>query len=532
MAGLLSQLKGVNQNLTLNQKLSIVTLGTVILFGILSFVYLMNQDDYQPLISELDGGDIRQVVQRLQQRDIPYKLSSAGNGVMVPARHLDEARLEIAADGLTSRGRVGFELFDESGWNITNFAEQVNYRRALEGEIQQTIESLSEVKGARVHIALPKKTLFSEERERATASVVLILGGDQSLARKKVMAIRNIVSSGVEGLDAANVSVASSNGILLSENDDDSAMVNERQIRFRKTMEDELTRKVIAILEPTVGENKVKVRTSITLDFSEMQRKEVLREPVIVSEKSSRRPARGSESIGGIPGVQANAGGDVNTGAEDSTQVWTEELKNYDFSTFERILKSPSGTVERISMAVIVDDKTVQDDSAAGQTGEGKQPWEAEHLDKLRSLVASTIGLKPERGDQLTLENISFLTQPIQPPVVVEPGFMDKNKDLLLQGLRYFAIIALFLLFYMMIFRPVKNRVFSYMEQQRKELAQYNQAQLQAGGGQLDGSGQLALPEGTPGRVGANIESEVVNLARKDPEAVSGLVRDWMSQES
>lgn len=530
MAGSLSQLKALNDNLSVNQKLSIVTLGAVILFGMLGFVYLLNQEDYQPLMSNLSPDDAQQVINQLQSRGIRYKLDNGGRTILVPIGSVDSARLEIASSGLMDRGSVvGFEIFDEGSWNITNFAEKVNFQRALEGELAQTIHTIAGIRNARVHLALGKESLFADESTPATGSVVVGLGMGGTLGQDKVAAIRNIVARAVSGMDPNNVSVVSTDGQLLSSSGGGSQMVNDQQLNLRKELEQELSRKVLAILERPVGASKVEVRTSLDLDYKQVQQKEILKDPVLLSEQKARRPGAGAGSVGGIAGTAANQGAGPQSGSAAGDGPWTDETRNFEFSTIERLLTSPGGSILAINMAVLIDDKTIRETDAAGDVTEKRTPWTPEELEKLKSLVASTIGYRPQRGDQLTLENVSFQTTPSEPVAIEGPGFLDDNRQLLMQIVRYAGIVGVFLLFYWMVFRPVKRRVFTFVEGSNKRALAEAAAQKA-----LKAAEQLSLTEGNPeatsNPAADRLRRDLLDVAKRDPEAVSSLVSNWMSE--
>ncbi len=534
MPGLYAQLKALNESLTLNQKLSIAALGTVILFGILGFVYLLGLEPYQRLISDLDPADTQEVIRILEENQIEYELS--GNAVNVQAEQIDEALLLIASAGLADRGRVGFEIFDKGSWNVTDFAEKINYRRALEGELERTIRSISEVKTARVHIAPEKEALYSQDKEAASASVLLGLRGTATLSQKKVDSIRNLVAAAVQGLHVDQVSILSDSGELLSRTEDDQ-LLSQTQIQLRQSLEDELTRKVRSILERAVGESRVEVRTSLALDFNQVQQKELIRDPVLVSEQWTRKGPNAADGVGGVPGFQANQGGatQTQTGTPEGGQA--TERKNYEFSTIERMLTSPTGSIERLSMAVIVDDKTVSVTDDQGAPEEKRESWQPEELEKLRGLVTSAVGFDASRGDQLTLENVPFQPSTEEQEALEEPGFLETYQPIVYPTLRIIGILMVFLLFYLLIFRPVKKRVFTYVdfESPRMLPGRGETAALAGGVGQLtgeDGSLEKVQALSDDETKDFQLREQIKEMAKENPEIVTSLVRQWINDRS
>ncbi|HSR70145.1 MAG TPA: flagellar basal-body MS-ring/collar protein FliF [Acidobacteriota bacterium] len=532
MPGILAQLKALNDNLSVNQKLSITLLGLVTLFGLLGFVYLINQQSYQLLISDVDAATSQQVVERLENKGIPYQLSNSGRNIAVPPESLNEAMLEIAGEGLVNKGRVGFEIFDENSWTTTEFGERVKFQRALEGTLERTILELEEISKARVHVAFEKESVFTEQKQPAKASVVVGLRSGRSLPARKVASIENLVASAVQGLSPDNVTVVGDNGALLSQSRPDTEMLNEQQIQLRQGMERELSEKVRRLLERTVGESKVEVETSLALDFSQVHEKELIKDPVLLSEDEISRRGPDGQGVGGVPGVASNQGAEPEPGSERSGAQMTQTRRNYEHSLLERSSRAPGGEIKRISMAVVIDHKTAQQQNGQGETVEERVPWTQEELDQLRSLVSSTIGFDAQRGDSLTLENIPLL-EPVQPQVTAPAGggFMDQVRPLIWPVLRWTGIVALFMLFYLMIFRPLKRQVFNYVESQPP--AQLAQGQSK-GQRQLGGGARAALPEAQEEVEIDDDEqrkADLIDLARRKPETVTGLLRDWMSEQ-
>ncbi|MEJ2082831.1 MAG: flagellar basal-body MS-ring/collar protein FliF [Acidobacteriota bacterium] len=300
MAGsALSQLSALNKSLTLNQKLSIVGLGVVILFGVLLFGYLVQRQPYQLLFSDLDASNANSVVEQLKQLGIPYELANGGRSILVPADRVSETRLELASQSLPKSGRIGLELFDQNNWGISDFAQKVNYTRALEGELERTFLSLSEVSGARVHLVMQKDSLFEEDSQPAKASVVIKLNSTATLGKRKVAAIRNLVAFAVEGLDAKNVTLVDVSGNLLSEPPAEDESLTTAQVGLRQKAEKEVCDKVRAILAPIVGEGNVRVSASVQMDFSQTTEKsESIQDPIIISQQVSKELVNSPEQQG------------------------------------------------------------------------------------------------------------------------------------------------------------------------------------------------------------------------------------------
>lgn len=535
-AGFLAQLKRLNESLTLNQKLSIAALGTVILFGLLFFAYLVQKEPYQLLFSDLDASNASKVIERLEQLQVPYQIADGGRSILVPAERIDEVRLQLAGERLPSVGRLGLELFDQNNWGVTDFAQKVNYRRALEGELERTILTLNEVERARVHLVMPKDALFAEDRQPAKASVVLRLAGPGTLDRGKVRAIQNLVAFAVEGLDPKNVTVVDVNGNLLSSDAFSEESLNAVQVSLQRKVERELCQKVAAILAPIVGEDSVQVSASVQLDFSERREtQQQVTDPVVISQQVSREDVTGPTS-GGVP-FRSNDPAAAGTGAAGAVpsgngsgagRTLESQTTNYEVSRTVRETVMPSGSILRQSVAVVVNHRPVENE-------EGEivfEPRDPEEMERIRKLVSATIGFNPDRGDILTVENVPFSGLP-EEPQVPPPTFLEQHRDTIFVVGRYFLVLLLFLLFYLMIFRPVKNRVFSYVEVERTPAASLAGAiqdpellkQLE----QAMAEGKL-LPPGAEGEKESPYRKDIVKLAKEDPQALVNLIRSWLSE--
>lgn len=543
-----AQLVALNRKLTINQKLSLLALGTVIFFGILSFVYLLNRDQYQLLVSGMKASDVNEVVERLHQVGIPYQLSRGGELISVPTDRLDEARLEIASQGLPQGGgRIGFEIFDQTSWTMTDFTEQVNYRRALEGELEKTILTLSEISQARVHLVLTQESLFIEERQPAKASVVIKIRSGSNLASNRVRSIANLVAYGVEGLAPENVTVVDANGNMLSVPPNESQALESVQLELRRRIEQELAEKVVSTLEPLVGKDKVRASSSVVLDYRETEETEEIFDPertvVLSQQRTEDQSFDSARQPGGVPGTGATEDEKEDQEVVDQ-RLRKSEMTNYEVSKTVRHVKSPKGTIERISIAVVVDDKVEMTTNAEGESIKTAQPRSSEEMDQLRVLASAAVGFDEKRGDELTVQNISFQETPAAPPNLTEETLLEQLTPLIPTAMKYLTALGLFALFYLMIFRPVKRKVFASLDLANPELAQLpsgaaagehvhqlNQQQT----GALGGGSQAALEAGdVAGPLGerhAALKRQLVEISRKEPSTVSQVIKTWLAQD-
>ena len=251
-----------------SRRLSILAVALATIAAIWGLVYWTNQTDYKVLFSNLSTEDASGIVAKLQEKKIPYELSGGGDTISVPSEKVTEIRLEMASLGLPQGGGVGFEIFDQKNLGATEFEQQLNYRRALQGELARTINSLDEIQQCRVHLALPKDSLFVEEQKKPTASVTLKLKSGRTLRPDQIEGIGHLVASSVEGLNPADVMVVDSRGNILSRKQDDSRLgkMTASQVEYQANIEKDMTNRIQTMLEKVVGQGKAVVRVAADLD--------------------------------------------------------------------------------------------------------------------------------------------------------------------------------------------------------------------------------------------------------------------------
>jgi flagellar M-ring protein FliF len=258
VANQLEQIKTFLNRYTLQQKLGLAGSGAVVLIALWALVHFMNTVEYQTLYADLDPQEAQSIVQRLQELKAPYVLESDGRTIKVASDKLAEVRIQMASQGLPESGRVGFEIFDRTNFGLTNFQEQVNYQRALEGELARSIMTLAEVEAARVHLVLAKESLYQTPDEQTKASVILKLKAGRTLSAAAAQGIVNVVASAVKGLTPERVVLIDYRGKILSRNEAADSGLSAQQLDVRQKLETELSNKIIQILEPAVGKDKVR----------------------------------------------------------------------------------------------------------------------------------------------------------------------------------------------------------------------------------------------------------------------------------
>jgi len=572
-----TQLLAIWSRLQLAQRATIMFFAATVLAGLALLVYFMNRVDYQLLYRDLAPEDAQAIAGMLKDDKVDFLVSADGTSIQVAAAKsdVDKLRLEIAGSGLASSGRVGYEIFDKSQFGMTDFTEQVNYKRALEGELSRTISILSEITHARVHLVLPKDSLFEEKKEDAKASVLVRLNRGKELSKASIAGIVNLVSGAVEGLQTFSVSVIDEEGQVLSRlMQSADGMGSELESGVKSRLEKEMVAKVISILEPIVGKGKVHANASIALDFNSSEQTEETynpNPPAVLSQQRSEERVGNSGTAAGVPGTQSNDG----TTPQAAPTTTTERMRQSEFTSYEvskivRHTVQPKGTIRRISVAVILDHQTIYSEGDDGTQITAYEPRTQEDLDAYRDVVLAAIGYDEQRGDTVSLENIPFFNETL-PQVDQTPlPWYISWRPYLMPAMKYAAFITLFLLVYLILFKPIKKRVYKTIAdipqlmspgEDRKSLAQGTERALaESAGAALPAAGSAVgtaegvAAAGEPGSSGvldSRLEQEflkeaelvnpglqkyealkkrVIEHATNEPEQLSQLIRTWIHE--
>jgi flagellar M-ring protein FliF len=423
---ILLQLQNLFKSLSIGKRIALLTLAVGFATG---FVFLMNwagSPEFHPLYTNLDASDAGIILNRLKDQKIPYRLSANGSTILVPQEKIYETRMELASEGLPQGGSIGFELFDNTKLGMTEFAQNVNYQRALQGELVRTINGFEEVDSSRVHIVMPEKSLFLKDEESASASVVLKLRHGKWLTQQQVQGIVHLVSSSVSRMGPENVTVVDSNGRLLTGSKDQTgiAALNSDQLDYQAKVEQKLENRVLTMLEKALGANRAIVRVSCDLNFKQYEMTEERFFPenqVIRSEQLYNETARDRDPIPqGIPGIQSNlpesspAQNQTNE-SENTTFAKQDRTVNYEIGKLTSRTLDPVGDIDRVSVAVVVDG-TYQ----SNENNDGELEWtyvarSSDELTKIENLVKSAVNFVAERGDKVEVVNIPFETNQAAP---------------------------------------------------------------------------------------------------------------------
>ena len=449
-------------HLSIAQRVTIGVVAILVCSGIYYLVRWQKEADFKPLFTGLSPEDAAGIVQKLKESGVEYRLPEGGGAVSVPSARLAELRLGMAAAGLPKTGRIGFELFDKTNLGATEFTEHINYRRALEGELERSVMSLAEVEQARVHLTFPKDSVFLDAQQPAKASVLVRIRPGARLAQANVMAINHLVASAVEGLSPDAVSVLDMNGNLLGKpramGSLDGAEPSEAALDYRHKVEQDILLKVNATLEPLLGAEKFRTGVSVDCDFSGVDQSEEIFDPSrsVMSTSERTEDSSGNVTTSGVPGTPSALPRPSSraSGGNNRTSRVTENI-TYQTSRTVKKTRVPAGAVRKMSLSVLVDQE-VQWQRDRNGFQRVLVPPSAEKLKVIHDLVAGITGFSAERGDQLIVETLPFeTTLQLEPPATPQestptagkpvalnrPVRWDRNRILLIAGAAVLALV-------------------------------------------------------------------------------------------
>jgi flagellar M-ring protein FliF len=511
------------RGLSLGQRL-LIGGGTVLVAVTLwVFVVLLGQPKFVTLYSGLRPEEAQALGSRLAAKNIPHQISSDGGSLLVPDDKLDASRLETAAAGLPRAARMGFELFDTPNWAGSDFTEKVNYQRALEGELERTLSTLSEVEAVRVHLVMPQESLFTEQQREAKAAVILKTRGGR-LSEQAQQAIPQLVASAVDRLRPENVTLvdADNNTPLLHNRDGAGA-------RAAYGLEEELAKTLVHTLEPVVGPEHVRASVHVEYDLSTSEDTQETYDPKTTATLSQQHAEENSSggAPAGVPGTASNVPSATPPAAaapaaEQSSS--RSDATTYAVSKTVHHNVQPPGRLRRIAAAVLVDD-AVDVTELAGKRTITRRKRTPDEMKQIEQLARAAIGVDTQRGDVLAVENLSFQelpTETLPPPTrterwrkLIEPWFWT---------LRYVGLVALFLVVYWLVLRPVKQQALAAFRQLPGRLS------AQTAQGTAGSAGAIAGAAGGPDR-SAQLKRMLVEKAQAEPASVSRLVQTWVQEE-
>ncbi|ELY5828512.1 flagellar basal-body MS-ring/collar protein FliF [Cronobacter turicensis] len=547
-----------------NPKIPLMVAGAAAVAIIVALVLWAKQPEYRVLYSNLSDQDGGAIVTQLTQMNIPYNFADNGASIMVPAEKVYDLRLRLAQQGLPKGGAVGFELMDQEKFGISQFSEQVNYQRALEGELARTIETLGPVKSARVHLAMPKPSLFVREQKSPSASVTLSLQPGRTLDDGQVAAVVHMVSSAVAGLPPGNVTLVDQAGRLLTQSGTGARDLNDAQLKYASDVEGRIQRRIESILAPIVGTGNVHAQVTAQIDFSNKEQTEEQYRPnsdpaqmAVRSRQLNTNDQVGAGNPGGVPGALSNQPAPANSAPIDApagqnangqnangqnangqntqrTQSTSttgassgphssqrDETTNYEVDRTIRHTKMNVGDVQRLSVAVVVNYR---------QLGNGKPlALTADQLKQIEDLTREAMGYSDKRGDTLNVVNSPFTASDEaggELPFWKQQAFIDQ----LLSAGRWLVVLIVAWLLWRKAVRPQLQRRaeevkrVQEIQQQRQEVEESVEVRLS--------KDEQTQQRRANQRLSAEVMSQRIReMSDNDPRVVALVIRQWMSNE-
>lgn len=551
----MNQLGKLWRSLNRTQQASLVVVPLVVLLIAWYGLKWMHDSDFHVVFSGLAPEDALAVTQKLHEASIEYKLDATGSSISVPSARSADARLAIAGAGLPHTGRIGFELFDRTNLGASDFAEQVNYRRALEGEIERTIATLGEVEQARVHLTFAKESVFLDEKRPSKATVVLRLRRAAPLSQSNVTAIANLVASAVDGLAPESVAIIDSDGRLLNrprDSNDAGAQLAEADLEYKRQVEAEMIGKVNAALEPLLGAGRFRAGVNVDCDFSTSEENEEAfdsSKSVIVSSQSTEESSATGLS-GGTPGAASNLPKPTAqpakpaVGASGITRK-SENLAWQPGRTVRRTVQ-PRGMIRRISAAVLVD-QTVRLQGSGAKARKVLVPPSPETMKAVKDVVAGVMGLNEQRGDVITVESLPFENTLIEtePPSATAPLPAQKQRIELSWKSPYLigGVAALILVGGLFMFMARKRKAakasvavevdlqekarLAAAEAQKNLEKQLSDNQAQQSLLETEAISKIKLP--TSSRKAEVLSKHIRETSHKDPVSTANVLRSWIA---
>jgi flagellar M-ring protein FliF len=534
----LGRLKQFFAGLSFSQRLWLAG-GVAVVGGTLwLFVTLLGQPKYVTLYSGLRPEDAQTLGTKLAAKNIPHQISADGGSLLVPDDKLDAARLETAAGGLPRSARMGFEIFDTPNWAGSDFTEKVNYQRALEGELERTLSTLSEVQGVRVHLVLPQESLFTEQEHEAKASVILKTRSGR-LSEQAQLAIPQLVASAVDRLKPENVTVIDA--------DTNTPLLHGREGGRTYAPDEELAKTLVHTLEPVVGADHVRASVHVEYDLGtseDTQETYDPKTPTALTQEHSEEESVG-EAPAGVPGTASNvpattaapAAGAPTPSPTPSAAVAAsaEHSSSKSDSTTYAISKSlhrsvePAGRVRRIAAAVLVDD-AVEWSEQGGKRTRTQRKRTPDEMKTIEQLARAAIGVDAQRGDVLAVENLSFQELPVDIP---PPPTKVEHWRSLLQSwswmLRYLGLAALFAVVYFLVLRPLKKQALAAFRELPGKVAKSLAPAPGAAGALNPEEAGVAQPQAQRAK---DLKKLLTDKVKAEPAAASRLVESWVREDS
>lgn len=532
LQGTLGQFKTIYSGLNAAKKVTLFSIVGAVIAGFITIMVFSNRPDYQVLFSGLTAEDSGVIITQLKSKKIPYSISSNGGAILVPKEIVYETRMALASQGLPQGGGVGFEIFDNSKLGMTEFVQNVNYQRAVQGELARTINRFEEIESSRVHLVMPPKSLFVENEEPARASVVIKFRSGRKLTDDQIQGIIHLISSSVAGLKPENVTIVDTMGNQIGARKAKSEMEGTRtdQLAYQEKVERMLETRVKTMLDKALGPNKSIVRLSSSMDFKKEERTEERYNPddkVVRSEQLTKETSTEAQKTAvGIPGSNTAAAGNqaqqqgppAPAPAPASSQKQSSTT-NYEIGKIISHTIEPIGQISRISVAVLVDGvyKTVTGDD--GKSKIEYQPRTPDEISKIKSIVMRAVNFTESRGDQVEVVNIPFENSELAegPAAPEKTGWLSKVMQYS-PYIKYVFSAIFMVLTFIFVIRPLIQWLTA------------GSSDVQLIGALPRTVEEIETAYGKPAQL--PISSQLSQLALADNQAFIEVLQEWMKQKS
>ena len=525
-----SQSVDVFNSLELRKKIFFILTILLTVGSLIALIMWTQKTDFEILFTGLSSEDSGEVIEQLRDDKIPYKIGPGGTSIMVPKNKVYEIRMQMASKGFPQTGGMGFELFDQQSIGVTEFVQKINFRRALQGELSRTVNEIKQVKRSRVHLTLPEKSLYLDEQEKPSASVVLTMHGGTTLSESQLQGISHLIASSVENLEPKNVIIVDSHGKLLSGGEEDSlyGKYSSNHGEIQKSIERSTERKVVSMLAGVVGRDKVTAKVSAAMDFTQEEQTEESYDPEAAAVRSEQRTDEKSKNrkpgASGVPGVlsnspdiQAGAAGDAAVNSTDYNK--SQETINYEISRVTKKIVKPTGTITRLSTAVLIDGTYKIEKGEDGNEVRTYVPRTDEEMKKYKNLIERAVGFNEDRGDSIEVVNIQFKELEIE-----EDSFMDKTVNLVdwQSAVRYLFLGLLFIIFIFVALKPmikILNKSIGEIQPGKKRYIE----------GAVSDSGEMSdLPALGESETTSGKQRQITDFAKKNPRLFSQYLKTMM----
>ncbi len=531
------------EKLTTRQKLG-VGLGVVALFALIAVSWIWGQSpEYRVLYSNLSDRDGGAIIASLQQMNIPYKFAEGGGALLVAANQVHEARLKLASQGLPKGGNVGFELMENQKFGITQFAEQINYQRALEGELARSVESIGSVATARVHLAIPKPSVFIKEQQKPSASVVLTLQNGRFLDPAQVSAIVHLISSSVPEMPAKSVTVVDQSGTLLSAIHDGNEGLDAKQLKYVQQIEQSYNQRIETLLTPMLGATNMRAQVSVDIDFSRSEQTSESFKPNQNPNDGSVRSKQSSESMNGsglnasgVPGALSNQppapatapivaqGASAAAGTGTISNMQKESTINYEVDRTIRHTVLPVGSIKRLTIAVVVNG------NRKGVDAKGKpinKPLTDAEKDQINNLIKDAVGFDQARGDSLNVQIAPFTD--VKDASDEIPFWKQRDVIELAKELAKYGLIAGVMLY--VVFRVIKPAVDTLVAAQNQTGGFTAEEEEEKEKEEEEAAAKLAAEANYTPVVPSYEQSlqTARQIAMQEPKIVASVIKEWVN---